>query len=186
MKLIFSAVFTLFVCCLKAQVKGDFQDDSTLSNSFKKGYEKSDPGLKYSYDEIKQIHDYSGNWDLDGDSKPDSVFFIGNGGVHLYYYLRIVLTSDNIVRDYNFMTIDFPKLETLEKLTNRKDKHSTVPQFVVSDFNNDGRSDIYVCVDTKVNAIPGVWKSKGVTSNQLVLSFKGGAIVIDNFSNHRN
>jgi hypothetical protein len=43
------------------------------------------PELIYSYIDSVQTHDYSGNWDLDGDGEKDGVYFIGNGGVHLFF-----------------------------------------------------------------------------------------------------
>jgi len=73
------------------------QDIDTLeipSNSFENVYRISNPTLKYSYDEISQIHNYSHNWDFDNDGIKDELYFVGTGGAHIYYFIGVILSSD--------------------------------------------------------------------------------------------
>lgn len=63
------------------------------SNSFENEYRISNPTLNYSYDEISQIHNYSNNWDFDNDGIKDQIYFVGTSGAHVYYFLRVVLSS---------------------------------------------------------------------------------------------
>jgi hypothetical protein len=158
--------------------------DSAVTNSYKEVYQKDNPELKYSYNDEKQIHNYSANWDIDGDGKADSIFFIGNGGAHLFYHLRVILSSEKIIRDYKFISIDLPLLKTFDFFKANWTRDSLIPQFVVADFNHDGIADIYICQDTKANPLPAFWSRKGVTSNHLLLSFTGKAINIKNFTGH--
>src|SRR5215510_7068458 len=92
------------------------QTDSNTYNSFESIYKKRNPSLNYKYNREKQIHDYSNNWDLDNDSKPDQIYFVGTGGAHLYYYLRVILSTDNVVRNFPFIESDFPALPADEEL----------------------------------------------------------------------
>ena len=86
------------------------------SNSFEASYKKTNPTINYKYDSLRQIHDYSNNWDFDEDGKPDQVYFVGTGGAHLYYFLRVILSTDNLVRDFSFIQSDFPVLPSAHKL----------------------------------------------------------------------
>jgi len=58
--------------------------------------------------------------------------------------------------------------------------HATV--FVVHDFDNDGRMDIYPNRDTGFVPIPSKWRKRGVNSRSLLISYKQKDIVIRNFS----
>lgn len=183
MKIVLLVNVLIFISCsVKAQNKSDQYEDSLITNSLKKNYEKDNPNLKYNYDEKTQTHNYSWNWDIDGDGQLDSVFFIGNGGAHLYYHLKVILSLDKVVRNYNFILIDFPKLGSVNSLKGKGDEKLLLPQFVVADFNHDGRQDIYINMNIKANPIPTFWKRKGVTSNRLLLSSNGKHITIRNFA----
>jgi len=89
-------------------------------NSFENEYLISNPTLKYSYDEISQIHNYSNNWDFDTDGIKDQIYFVGTGGAHIYYFLRVVLSSDKKARDINFIQSDFPMLSATYRLNSEK------------------------------------------------------------------
>lgn len=54
--------------------------------------------IKYCYDTLKQIHNYSDNWDFILDGKMDQVYLIGTRGAYLYFFLRVVLSTDNVER----------------------------------------------------------------------------------------
>jgi len=99
------------------------QDIDTLeipSNSFENVYRISNPTLKYSYDEISQIHNYSHNWDFDNDGIKDELYFVGTGGAHIYYFLRVILSSDKKVRNINFIQTDYPLLTKTDTLNSEK------------------------------------------------------------------
>jgi len=149
------------------------------SNSFKKDYERLYPHLIYSYNDSTQIHDYSGNWDFDGDGKKDSLYFIGNGAVHLYYHLRIILSSDNKIRDFSWLVLDLPYLGTFGELQKSGNKPSL--QFLVHDFDSNGIDDIFLNFDIKYSPIPKEWNKRGVSSRYILMRYKNKHIVIENF-----
>ena len=157
--------------------------ENRIANSFAQFYKKTNPALRYSYNESKQIHDYSGNWDLDGDKTPDSISFIGNGGAHLYFYPRIVLSSDKKIRELSFIVTDLPILASPDLLKKQLDKNALFPKFVAEDFTNDGITDIYLNTDIKFSDIPREWKKKGVTSRHLLITSGNKDLVVKNFSN---
>src|SRR6185503_11589353 len=108
-------VITTYILFLLSPLAALSQTDTT-ANSFEILYKKTNPTLNYKYDQSNQIHDYSDNWDFDMDGKNDQLLFIGTGGAHLYFYLRIILSSDSIVRNYPFIDLDMPILPASDKL----------------------------------------------------------------------
>ena len=53
-------------------------------------------------------------------------------------------------------------------------------QFVVGDLNNDGKLDIYLNFNNPFGIIPKSWRSKGVKTKNVLLSFTGNILhVID-------
>lgn len=147
-----------------------------FTNSFEQIYQQTNPTLNYMYDQDKQIHNYSNNWDLDNDGVNDEVFFVGTGGAHLYYFLRIVLSSDKIVRDFSFLESDFPVLSAAEALTKmdfNPEKHQI--QFAVFEFDKDNMDAIFIRLDdSSFRAGQKTLKRKGVKTNHIVLTFKNG------------
>lgn len=141
------------------------------------------PGEEY----IKYIHnpqtnttnlsyDYSNMWDIDGDSKKDSLFFIGNGGAHSYFFLRIILSSDHKVRDFPFIQLDMPYI-TDRNLFKQLGTNISI-QFVPSDFNNDGTIDLYLNFDNPFSRLPKRWKKKGIRARNVIMSFKEAKLEI--------
>lgn len=157
--------------------------DEPPTNSFKKIFEKSNPSLQYSYNEKRQVHDYSGNWDLDGDKKPDSVYFVGNGGAHLYFHLVIVLSTDPERKDFPFLVTDWPLLEPVDKLKKEGGRFvpASFPKFVVHDFDKDSLPEIYLNTDTSFAPVPAIWKKRGVTSQHVLIDYSK-KILLKNFS----
>ena len=82
--------------------------NDTVTNSLDDLYSTHNAPINYNYYETCNTHNYSNNWDFDLDGKKDSLYFIGTGGAHLYYYLKIVLSSDNQPREFSFIETDFP------------------------------------------------------------------------------
>lgn len=123
-------------------------------------------------------YDYSNKWDLNGDGKMDSLYFIGNGGAHVYFFLRVILSSDGNVRDYPFLQLDMPWCESQESLQKRVP--GIWPQFVPADFNNDGATDLYLDFDNPFGHLPKAWKALGIKTKRVIMSFSGGKLKIRN------
>ena len=165
------AIIILILFSFTANAQPDSADlDIFPANSFAKNYHRSYPTLIYSYNDSGQIHNYSGNWDLDGDEKKDSLFFIGNGGVHLYYHLRIVLSSDKVKNDFSFLLFDLPYLGTINDIKSPAREAALLPRFVVHDFDTDGKEDIYLNFDNRFSSIPTEWEKRRLTSRYILLS----------------
>lgn len=157
-------------------------NDSTefvQNNSFERAYKKEYPNLNYSYNDHSQTHDYSNNWDFDGDGKNDSLFFIGSGGAHLYFHLQLWLSSDNKKYDFSFLNIDFPNLFIKLEL-DKEGKPISFQQFVVGNFDDDKLPEIYINIDEN-SEIPQKWKAKGLTSHQVIVNFSKGKLVLKNY-----
>lgn len=152
-----------------------------FNGSYKKKYEIEKPEIKYEYLRKKQVHNYSGNWDFDGDNIKDQLYFIGNGGAHLYFYLKIILSSNKKKHDFNFILLDRPVLVDLIKLEKENLKNFTT-EFIIHDFNSDGLNDIYVNFDDTFSSIPCKWKRKGISSRHIVLNFNKGKLKIKNYA----
>lgn len=155
----------------------------SFSNSFAGTYSKSIPDLNYVYDVANQTHDYSGNWDFDMDGEKDDVLFVGTGGAHLYFYLRIVLSSDKRVRNYTHLNLDFPMLptdETIKKPRFNPWELNLINQFIVFDANHDGQNDILVFPD-KFSLGSDWLKKQRLSSNGILITFKGNNIALRNY-----
>lgn len=170
-----SKLFILFVICLHSctcsKRPGETQKslllpEDMVSNSF--AYKFKNSMIKYDYVNDSQVHDYSGNWDFDGDNIKNSLLFIGQGGAHLFYHLKVVLSAINEVYNYQWISTDLPLLESAEKLTSRD--IDLFPKFVIADFNKDSLQDIYVNISDGHN-IPAEAKKNGISTPQVVLSF---------------
>jgi len=154
------------------------------SNSFYAYNKAHQPNLQYHYDSARQIHDYSGNWDLDADGTADSILFIGNGGAHLYFHLRIILSTHNSINDFPFLEFDMPyagSIQDLEKASFYPPP--ALPQFIVHDFDKDGTDEIYLHLNTMESPIPAAWQQKGLTSGYILLDCEAGKITLKNFVN---
>jgi hypothetical protein len=72
-----------------------------------------------------------------------SLCFIGTGGTHLYYFLKVVLSSDDKPREFSFLQSDFPMLTGMDSLNFDK----TLWGFVVTDFGKGQLPTIIVRID---------------------------------------
>lgn len=158
-----------------------FAQNDTITNSFAPYYEINNPALHYRYDEALQIHDYSGNWDLDQDGKSDQVFFVGRGGAHLYFFLRVVLSSDNRKRELTFVQSDLPVLPKEEEMIKPgycPDPHSSF----FSVYNNGKTNALFVRLDeSTVSVVTKDLKRYGVSTGELAISFVKGKMVVKDF-----
>ena len=116
-----------------------------------------------------QSYNYSNKWDFDGDKLNDSLFFIGNGGAHTYYYPLIILSSDGITRKFPTVEIDMPYFKTFEALKTWKRNPSI--QLVIDDFDGNGTHDIYLNFNNPFGHIPKDWNVSGVKTNYVLLKF---------------
>jgi len=183
MKNIFFYLFTCFFPLnIIAQTDENPKMTDTVSNSYKSQYQREAPQIRYSYEEGKQIHNYSGNWDFDGDGKADSLLFVGNGAAHLYYHLRIILSSDSKARDFTYLSIDMPILQPIDSLIRRNNESMYFTKFVVYDFNKDGKVDIYINIHSYGAVVPKELRKTGITSNQVVISYEKKRLVISEYS----
>ncbi len=170
----------LIILLIIAKINSFAQIDSSVVEDISAYY------LKYGQDIYNPetftynfSYNYSNKWDLDGDGAKDSLYFIGNGGAHTYFYLRIILSSDKKQRDYPTFNIDMPYITPKDTL----DKYgiSFGFQFAVADFNKDGIDEIYLNVDNTWSSIPKKWKRKGVKTKHILLNFKGGKQTIKDY-----
>jgi len=175
-------ITTLLNFCLTTYA----QSDTVSGNSCQSYFEIKKVNIHYSYSVRNQTHDYSNNWDFDGDGKTDKLYFIGNGGAHLYFHLRLILSSDKKIRDFPFLNLDMPCLGEIAELKNAKFyPPPAFPQFVVDNFATGGLGDnandkIYLHLD-KYSTIPSELKKRGVTSRYLLLYYDKREITIKNF-----
>ena len=164
-------LFTLFLTILTLTAFS--QQAETLdipSNSFENSYRKSNPTLKYSYDNISQIHNYSNNWDFDKDGIKDELYFVGTGGAHLYYFLKVVLSTDKKTREFNFIQSDFPFLTATDTLNFDK----TPIGFVVTDLGKNLTPTIIVRLDDRTFYGNKQLKKKNIKTKNILVSFENG------------
>jgi len=141
------------------------------SNSFENEYRISTQTLKYSYDEISQIHNYSNNWDLDTDGIKDQIYFVGTGGAHIYYFLRVILSSNKKVRDINFIQTDFPFLNGLDSLNSEK----TNAGFAVLNIEKELTPSIIVRLDESTfDAFKKEFMKENIKTRNSLISFNKG------------
>jgi len=135
---------------------------------------------------LKQIHDYSKNWDFDLDGKADQVYFIGTRGAHLYFFLRIVLSIDNVERDFPFIQSDFPILPTDEELKKSEiNLINSLTQFAVFDYDKDNIIDIFVRLDnSSFLSNKKILRKHGVKSNYIIITFRDREAKFRDYSNN--
>jgi hypothetical protein len=148
------------------------------SNSFENEYRISNPTLKYNYDEISQIHNYSHNWDFDTDGIKDQIYFVGTGGAHIYYFLRVIFSSDKKVRDIKFIQSDFPLLKATDSLNSEKKPHG----FTVKNLGKELTSSIIVRLDESTfDAFKKELMKQNIKTKNCSISFKDGEIKFGSF-----
>jgi hypothetical protein len=169
MKLIITIILaTLSLTVFSQQTTGSLD---IPSNSFDNDYRKSNPTLTYSYDKISQTHNYSNNWDFDKDGIKDELYFVGTGGAHLYYFLKVILSTDKKSREFNFIQTDFPFLTATDTVNIEK----TVNGFVVADIGENKTPIIVVRLDGQsYNANKKILTDKKIKSRWIAISFENG------------
>ncbi len=127
---------------------------------------------------ISQIHNYSNNWDFDNDGIKDQIYFVGTGGAHIYYFLRIVLSSDKKVRDVNFILSDFPFLNETIKLNSEKSNVG----FAVLNIEKELVPSIIVRLDESTfDAFKKEFMKENIKTRNSLISFKNGKMKFGSF-----
>lgn len=165
MKLLITLLF------LMSTLNSFAQKVENISNSFENDYRKSNPTLNYSYDNSLQTHDYSNNWDFDKDGIKDELYFVGTGGAHLYYFLKVVLSTDKKPRAFNFVESDLPKLTAIDTLNFDKTPYG----FVVANFGVNSAPSIIVKLDNQSYfANKKLLTKMNIRTKNVVISFEKG------------
>jgi hypothetical protein len=164
-------IITFLLTTLNLAVFSQHADSVGIpSNSFEIIYSKSNPTLKYSYYNASQTHDYSNNWDFDNDGINDKVYFIGTGGAHLYYFLKVVLSKDEKPREFSFIQSDFPLLVATDTLNFDK----TPLGFVVTAFGKNLTPTIIVRLDKQTFHDNKELKKRKIKTTNVLVSFEKG------------
>lgn len=149
------------------------------SNSFEDFYRKVEPSLKYIYDSTAQTHNYSDNWDFDGDGIKDELYFVGTQGVHSYYYLKIVLSSDHKARALDFVLSDYPVLTA-----NDTSHFNELPVgFVVAKWGSNTTPTMIVRLDEQTFSGNKEFIKRNIRSKNVMIHFKKGRIKYSQFPN---
>jgi hypothetical protein len=168
----------ILVCLSTVQSKSQHE---IPTNSLEKIYKQRNASINYNYDNATQTHDYSGNWDFDSDGMNDGLLFIGSGGAHLYFSLKIILTSQKTAVAYPYIELDTPLLADNEVLkTVNYNPLTTYNQFAVYDFDKDGTSDIFIHLDQPTKNSKEL-QSQGITSENILLTYNNGKFKIRNY-----
>lgn len=164
-------------------VRGMAQSDVLPSNSFAGYYTTTGLDLQYNYDEESIVHNYSGNWDLDEDGIRDEIYFIGTGGAHLYYYLRVVLSSDKKVRDFKYLESDAP-VYTPALIPGALNKMHVADNFTAfSILQERGKVLIFLRLDHAVQlSAQKVLQRYKVTTGNILLGFNKGKVVLKDYT----
>ena len=145
-------------------------------------YFPMDSSINYTYIKASQTHDYSNNWDFDGDGLLDDLKFVGNGGAHTLFSLVVRLKSQKTAYSFDCISTDFPKLENMAAL-DLSDSLSILPKFVIFDFNSDGISDIYLNTDDGSLDVCKQERAKlGLKTSRIVIAFNSGKPVFKDYS----
>ncbi|MBK7212762.1 MAG: hypothetical protein IPH88_05600 [Bacteroidales bacterium] len=167
MKLTLAILFTVYYLTAFSQ-----QTDKLdlRSNSFKKDYLNSNPTLKYSYDSVNQTHNYSDNWDFDRDGIKDELYFNATGGAHLYYSLKVVLSTDHKPREFDFIQTDFPLLTAIDTL----DFGKSPIGFVIANFGKNLTPTIIIRLDNQTFYDNKELKKRNINTKNALISFENG------------
>jgi hypothetical protein len=151
---------------------------SLPTNSYNEYFKNTE--INYFYNENAQIHDYSNNWDIDGDGISDKIQFWGNNATNLKFYLLIYLSTTNEVYFFNYLIIEFPKLENFSSIEKYKESR-LFPGFVVYDYSKDNLNDILLKIERIDDNQPNKF---GIKTNNIIINFdkKNKKLIINDFN----
>lgn len=124
---------------------------------------------------LEQDSDFLKDNDLDGDGIPDKIMFEYTGGVHCCYKLTLELSSDSVQHIFPFH-IDGGYVSGVPD--------NSLPQhFNIVDYDNDGRDEIFVEIETyngELNQLPKEWESLyGISFHTIVIEFTDSLRIIN-------
>lgn len=189
MKVIVALVILLtLLSCKQQDQSNDLPVKPTLlldpvPNSYQEMYSQTMPDLIYSYNDSTQTHNYSGNWDLDGDHINDSVLFVGEGGAHLFFHLCIKTSKQKEYSCFEYLSTDMPLMVLTDSATIFQ-PDDDFPKFVAKDFNADGRIDLYLNIGDMYSGIPKELSSQGIRSKQVIVSIPKDKLIVSAFPDH--
>lgn len=164
----------LIIIFILACIYSSFQAQDTVTNDLRHLYHQMSPPIIYSYDESTQTHNYSNNWDLDGDGQKDEIHFVGTGGAHLYYYLKVVLSSERKPRVFERIETDFPHLVAT---CNKADFQEMVSGFSIVFEENKCVPVLVIMLDESTFYNNKKWLDrKGAKTQQVCLRFENGRV----------
>lgn len=143
--------------------------------SFDNIYRKLMPALKYSYDEASQTHNYSHNWDFDQDGTNDEVYFIGTGGAHVYYFLKVVLSSGRVSGEIKFVETDFPLLTA----TDTSNFNKVQSGFVVARLGKSQSPALIVRLDDQTFYDNKELQRRKLKTKNILIRFEGALAKFD-------
>ena len=171
-------LFSIFIgCAATAQ--------APVNVSFSDHYKAEDVKVRYkcytvgrhenSINERNTVPDYSGNWDFDADGKNDGVMFIGTGGAHLYYYLKVRLSTGKSF-ELTFINSDMPMFQDNLKFE--------IPGlFTVKDSDNNGNPEIVIRLDQQRDK--KALLQHGVKTDVVSLSFNKSSVSMSDLNKIR-
>lgn len=154
-------------------------------------YKLDSLGITYSYNSSNQTHNYSGNFDFDGDLLNDSLYLVGNGGAHILYSPVIRLSTTNKQYTFNNIIIDDPEFYPISELNKLSFLEFFPPQFVIGTYNQllengemqfsieKNRHVLFLHLDK--NYYPKELTKQGVTSSNIVIYFSEDGFQIQDF-----
>ena len=170
----FFLILTHFGGCNESKSSPSIQN--VLSNSFEENYKIKKPNLIYLFNIKNQIHDYSNNWDIDGDEIKDNIYFVGNGGAHLFYHLQVILSSTQKKYVFSNLEIDFPFFFEMDDLCNNDSSKYEI-QFSVGNFDLDIQNEIYLNLKNDNMDL-----LKDLESAQIIIDYLNKDLIIKNFN----
>lgn len=123
-------------------------------------------------------------WDLDGDKKVDSIQFVGNGGAHQYYYLRIKLSSKTKWNHFHSLSIDFPEPLDINLIDPENLSYESY-RCDIFDFDNDGLNEIRIQLDDKTE-MPDRSEKNGLHTKELWVDYENNQLNVKDYNSFRN
>jgi rRNA processing protein Gar1 len=97
--------------------------------------------------------------------------FVGTSGAHLYYFLKVILSTDKISREFNFIQSDFPFLTANDIV----DIEKKVIGFVVAVIGENKTPTIIVRLDDQsYYANKKILTDKKIKTRNIAISFENG------------
>lgn len=143
------------------------------------------PGLRCTYDSATQTYDYSRNWDFDGDGRLDRLELVGDHAAHLRYHPVVTLSGSEKTQRFTAFAIEYVCIDSIG-YRSEMPSGGLFPQFMVRDFNGDGRVEIYLNVWSDWLTAAELRDRWGLSSGRLLLGFTGGKLRMSSYPARQN